>query len=491
MFAALLFMVVLSLFLALFQSAQVYLHRADAQRAARASVMSFLAGYCRPLKEEYQILALDGGYGSGSFREGALEDLLEKTFKANYGSDHVTMEEPQFIMLIGGDWELFLREITLGRMTTFADEGLDGLIELWRGNLDLQNSELEGQIAADGGMTINEANEAALQKREEAVQDGEDTGTEENSGEGQEIHDPREGITQIWHQGVLAAACPGDFSVSGKEASMNELSYPVAPSFFQTAINLNDERELQTDMSQWDDVIAPGGDLITDLEDLAVMLYISSMFQNASMQTQKVPAHQRVLDYEQEYLITGKTSDSACLAGVLERLIAIRFVMNLVHVKTSPDKQQASAEAGALLASALLIPEFAPAVSMLIDSAWALGESMSDCRCLLKGGKIPMLKGEDTWYLTWENFEQISGNLLDGNECQSGLSYDDYLRLLMLAMPRENRYRRMTHLMECNIRLVEGYEGFRMDRLVYGVQVAYTCSPGLGSTWKVQEAMSY
>lgn len=489
-FAALLFVVVLGLFMALFQSAQVYLRRGDAERAARASVMSLLAGYCRPLKDEYQMLALDGGYGSSQFREAALESTLENTFKANYGQGQVTMDEPQFVMLIGADWELFLREITIGRMTNLASDGLEGLIGLWRGNLDAQSADLMGQMAADGGVTVNEANAQAVAQREEVqALNGEVFEDEQTPAE--KIHDPREGVTQIWNQGVLAAACPGDFSVSAKSAQMTNLSYPVAQSFFQTAIDLNDERQLQSDMSQWEDVIAPGGDIVTNVEDLAVMYYISGMFKNASVMNQKVPEHRRVLDYEQEYLITGKTNDADCLTGVLERLIALRFVMNMAHLKTSPAKQQAAGESGALLATALMIPEFAPAVTMLIDSAWALGESMSDCRCLLKGGKIPMIKSEDTWYLSWDNLQMISGSLLDGNNCQSGLTYADYLKLLMLAMPKEKRYKRMTHLMECNIRLVEGYEGFRMDRLVYGVQAAFTCSPGLGSTWKVQSAMSY
>lgn len=476
--------------MALFQSAQVYLRRGHAQRAARAAVMSLLAEYCRPLKDEYQILAMDGGYGSSNFREAALESCLENTFKANYGKDDVTMDEPQFVMLIGADWELFLREITMGRITTIASDGLEGLLDLWRGNLDAQYLDLAGQMAADGGMTVNEANAQAIQKREEEIAQGEDAYTADET-DLQDIHDPREGVAQIWNQGVLIAACPDDFAVSAKEAEMKDLSYPVAQSIFQTSINLNDERLLQTELAQWDDVIAPGGGLITSVEDLAVMLYISQIFKNASMTTQKVPEHQRVLDYEQEYLITGRTSDSACLTGVLERLIALRFVMNMAHLKTSAAKQQFSGEAGALLATALMIPEFAPAVTMLIDSAWALGESMSDCRCLLKGGKIPMLKSEDTWYLSWDNFQVITGSLLDGNDCRTGLSYADYLRLLMLAMPKDMRYKRMTHLMECNIRLVEGYEGFRMDRLIYGLQAAFTCSPGLGSTWKVQAAMSY
>ncbi len=485
-FAALLFCVCLGLFTALFYSANVYLRRGNAERAARASVMSLLAGYCKPLKEQYEILALDGGYGSSSFKEGALESSLESTFKLNYGEDDVSMDEPQFVMLIESDWELFLREITMGRITTAADNSIEGLMALWKGNLDNQNSELSDQMIADNGITVNEANaEAVLQKEEE------ENDQDENEVQEQVVHDPREGITQIWNQGVLVAASPEDFAVSAKETTMTDLSYPTVQSFFQSGIDVNDERMLQSGMEQWDNIIAPDGNLITQAEDLAVILYIGQMFKNASKNTQKVPNHKRVLDYEQEYLITGKTSDSACLAGVLERLIALRFVMNMAYLKTSSLKQQAVSEAGTLLAAALMIPEFAPAVTMLINCAWALGESMSDCRCLLNGGKIPMIKNDHTWYLSWDNLQNITGNILDGNDCQSGLSYDEYLKILLLAMSKETRYRRMTHLMECNIRLVEGYEGFKMNRLVYGVQAVFYCSPGLGSEWKVQSAMSY
>lgn len=113
-FMALVFFLVVSLLMAQYRSAVFYVRRADAERAAGLSAESFLAGYSRPLRDYYQILAVDGGFGQDTFQEEMLEEQLryvfEKNVKAGFGAGNsadTEMEEPVFTLLIDGDWGFF------------------------------------------------------------------------------------------------------------------------------------------------------------------------------------------------------------------------------------------------------------------------------------------------------------------------------------------------------------------------------------------------
>ena len=85
-FMTLLFLVVVSLLMAQYRSALFYACQADAERAACLSVESFLAGYHRPLRDYYQILAVDGGFGQSAFQEEWLEEQLCSVFEENMKS---------------------------------------------------------------------------------------------------------------------------------------------------------------------------------------------------------------------------------------------------------------------------------------------------------------------------------------------------------------------------------------------------------------------
>lgn len=73
-----------------------------------------------------------------------------------------------------------------------------------------------------------------------------------------------------------------------------------------------------------------------------------------------------------------------------------------------------------------------------------------------------------------------------GRHRLSGVSAD-----VFVLMNRDVKYRRMTHLMEKNIRLLPEYPGFRMNHCIYGVQAAFHCEIGHGIEYKAQAALSY
>ena len=85
-FMLMLFMIVSSLLIAQYHSAVYYACRADSERAGRLSVDSLLAGYVKPLKERYQILAFDGGFGEKEFSQEKINGELLDVYKKNIQS---------------------------------------------------------------------------------------------------------------------------------------------------------------------------------------------------------------------------------------------------------------------------------------------------------------------------------------------------------------------------------------------------------------------
>lgn len=65
-------------------------------------------------------------------------------------------------------------------------------------------------------------------------------------------------------------------------------------------------------------------------------------------------------------------------------------------------------------------------------AGWSFAEAIVDVRTLLSGGNIPIIKNSESWTL---EFSQIA-DFLDGDlfltaKENNGLSYDEYLRLLL------------------------------------------------------------
>ncbi len=96
---------------------------------------------------------------------------------------------------------------------------------------------------------------------------------------------------------------------------------------------------------------------------------------------------------EIEYVICGKKRDDDNLEGVRLRIIAIREAANLAYLLKDPVKQSLILEAAAAFAT----PAGAPAVAAVIETGWALVESVNDYRLLIRGKKVPFIKDEASW----------------------------------------------------------------------------------------------
>lgn len=247
---------------------------------------------------------------------------------------------------------------------------------------------------------------------------------------------------------------------------------------------------VQNLMGKWDGILEPELGIREMAEDGAVQMYIMDVFQNAASKECLVE-HERVLDYEVEYIISGNDSDSENLKTVLWKLLAFRSVMNLSYILMSAEKSLRPRRQRYYCRQALLIPQFVKVVAFLLKSAWAFAEALADCRTLLKGGKVPVMKDDKTWYLSWEQMMCLNGNILDGNNGEKGMDYEGYLQMFLMLTKRDTKYRRMTHLMEKNIRLLPDYSDFRMSDCIYGHPCCILLRCRAGIEGRVQTALSY
>jgi hypothetical protein len=152
--------------------------------------------------------------------------------------------------------------------------------------------------------------------------------------------------------------------------------------------------------------------------------------------------------YELEYLLNGSSSDRENLSAVLARLTALRTGLNLASILADSEKRgEARTLALAITGGTGILP-LVSVMTFFIMSQWALGEALQDDKCLLSGGKVPLLKGKGDWKLDLDGLLEVGKNrkLMESGETEEtrGLDYTGYLRILLFSSyGREMIYRAM------------------------------------------------
>lgn len=181
------------------------------------------------------------------------------------------------------------------------------------------------------------------------------------------------------------------------------------------------------------------------------------------------PSEGDALQYVQEYFIAGKSSDLDNLTAVVERLLGIREAVNYIRIHKDAERTALAKAIALTIGGVSLNPGIIAIIKEGILAAWAFTDSVQDVKTLLAGGKVPLLEGTTEW----------------------GLSYEDYLRILMYLTGEEKLAMRSLNYMEKDIRLAAGDEHFRMDCMLSDLQVSceYQAEPlffglfGSGGTW--------
>lgn len=171
----------------------------------------------------------------------------------------------------------------------------------------------------------------------------------------------------------------------------------------------------------------------------------------------------RVLNNEVEFLIVGKDSEYANVNGVRNRILWIRTLFNMAFLVTDQEKY-AEAEAIAASTGGIILPGVGDAIALaLVLTIWSRAEAIEDYRSLTQGDTIPLWKSDESWKVSLESV--LSMDIEAQEVSADGLSYEQYLRLLLYTVPEEVRLRRIQTLLSIN------HGGIDLENAVVGFNV--------------------
>lgn len=184
------------------------------------------------------------------------------------------------------------------------------------------------------------------------------------------------------------------------------------------------------------------------------------------------------LSYEIEYILSGEESDRKNLENVAGRLILIRTAFNAQYLKKSAVRQTEITELAVFLAAALAAPECEEAIREAVTYVWSYAEAVTDIKALLDDQKVPLNKNDQSWTLSAEGLLSFERSVEEGWESadkEEGLSYEDYLRMLLALESRQMKCMRALDLIETNLCGKSGTNAFRSDSAVCKAQIDSSC----------------
>lgn len=458
LFLALILTLVLSFLFSLLEAARVKSFQIIAKRDILLRLESEFGAYHIPLWENYQIL-----FREGSVREDGLDlTLLEGRMVRESSSEQ---KGSSF-------YHLALRNVEIGGYELATDQGGASVEEQ-------ACKAIKGQIAADAAEIVREKLKEGKELAEEeenmknkwdsaknAVKEAGEMGKEIEKGEGEEKEGSQEEASKessperkeqlpenpmtwvdMWKKSpVLTLTVENPSEISGKGISLQSCC---------------SKRKKEVGNRKWADR--------KKADKLWFVQYLNRYF-SCQAGAGKENGSSHALDYELEYCIGGKGTDRENLEKTVKKLLILREAGNFAAIMQDGVKQAQALELAAAIVGFTGLPPVIQAVQTGILLAWSYIESILDVRCLLAGGKVPLIKNTAEWKSDISLGQKVLGQKTEKTEDENGMDYREYLQILLLTVQEKTLVSRAVDVMEQNIRMLPGEENFRMDTMVYGVQ---------------------
>ena len=230
------------------------------------------------------------------------------------------------------------------------------------------------------------------------------------------------------------------------------------------------------ELSQGKDYQIPEGDWI---DRILLQQYLLTYF---SSYADKKEDHGIL--YEIEYLIGGQDSDIENLKVVTDNMLLIRQAANMLYIFSDSAKVEEANAVATALTTATAMPELYELVKVALLAAWAYGESILDVRGLLQGKRIPLLKSAETWTLQLSEIGGLAEDTRVAKESEMGLTYRDYLGIMLLMTPDSKLSMRAMDMQEATIRGLSKDSEFCMDTLMIQAEatISYHYKPIFGGS---------
>ncbi len=496
LFLSLVLVLVMSFLFSLLEGARVFCLRSRAQTVTEQCMQSLFGNYQAGLWEDYHLLFLDGSWQEGEFSMNRLlaRGMEEVRQNLSYRGEALGQKGWEFVNLALGaiefshyqlatdnDGQVFQSQVALQMQLEAAADVLEELKQLREDSSEVkEQTEQKEDRWEQAWEAMDEAEEIKKQQEEGTGGDEGDAGDQAGaSGAGVGESDAPAGSGVGVGESDVPAASGTDMGAL-EESAAQELENPmeyVKELKSSTVLGL-----VAPDPSQISGKAVAGGDFLEDrrlnqgnwtkqaerglLDRLWLQYYIQNYFSNFVESSEK-GAQEKVLDYEMEYLLAGGKDDSQNLEKVVYELLGIREVMNFLTIlQDSGKKAMALTIATATVGFTGIVP-LINAVQIGVLLAWAFVESVLDIRSLLAGKKVPLLKRADQWSSDLTNCKATVESGAEAEEDGEGLSYTQYLQILLfLLSDRTINYRCMD--------LIERNEQIRMDHMIQAVEGSFS-----------------
>lgn len=456
-FAALSMMLVAAVIFTLLEGARNIEIQRISWLEAESAVESLFASYDRILWQRYHLLGVNGMDTEGGFSEEGLEDAVADFAERVMNPDLLEGEGSAMLCLAPTEIEL----LHYGLLTDQRGEAFESATSAYMKEKVLSDAVEETYHRC----RASEAMEASYQESEEAIENAQDelkkikeAAALEESGSDSGAHsetdsdshpevssdNPMDQTDKLKKTGILALVLRPDAMVSG-----NAVADPNVLLSNRKCLAGNSPEEYKN----------------TLYDRVLMNKYLSETFRSY-----RNPHADGLLQYEVEYILCGKDNDAENIKTTLNKLVAARETANFAYLLSDVDKVNKATELATVLAGATANPLIIATVEAGILGAWAYAESILDARALLEGRKIALLKNAEQWSTDLDAIGNIGSEFLMAKECSNGLSYVQYLELLLAAQSTEKNAFQGMDLIEADLQNRPGCEMIRLDHMVVSAE---------------------
>lgn len=459
LFLALILSLLLSLVCTSIESVRMASARTQILNSMDIGLYSVFGQYDRKLLEEYDLFALDGSMGGGQLNLAKICDNLESYMKPVLKQNSQKLELHQsgltgYRLLTDECGEVFYQQIVQYMQETLGSQGVQLLLnKMSDRERKTEEADLKAKQAETGGSIDrydSEMNQAS-QKSRQAAQEAENRQQQEGQISTQpaptqpQADNPISIIKRIMKMGILELVLP-----PGREISTRTVSKDTMVS----------GRQLQQGMEMPDGVTA-------DSSYTSGVLFQQYLMNHLGNYTD--PSKES-LAYQMEYVFGGRDNDIDNLKSVASKLLFIREGVNFACLMADNVKRTEAQALAAAIASGFLVPPAAVVIESALLLCWAFAESVLDVRELFAGGKIPLVKTSADWQISLSNLSSLMEGLDSMRKNNDhGLSYEDYLQVLILPVSKEKKVMRAMDMIEDAIRK-KGRANFYMDSFVVALE---------------------
>ena len=480
-FLALILSLVTALVCTGIESVRMAAARTQILNGADIGLYSLFGQFDREMLKDYDLFLLDGSCGQGSLDLASVYDNFSSYMKPvlKQNSQKLSVVQGGFSayrLLTDEGGEPFYNQVVQYMKETLGSQGVSLLLDKMKDRKEkTEQAEQAGEQAENGDIIENydaemeennRKNEEALAEAEKNPEGGELEDGDNVTAPPQKVVNPISIIRRIRKMGILELVIPGNKGVYDGQVQ---------------AGTLLSRREKQKGMPMYE----PEKTDTSYTSQILFQQYLMEKLGNYS-----APG-KGALKYQTEYILGGKTGDIENLKSVAGRLLLIREGVNIVHLVSDGTKRAQAAGLASAIASAFLIPPATGVIEAALLLCWAFGESILDVRELFDGGKVPLVKSTADWQLSLENLPELLNGLDSVRRgSEDGMSYEDYLQVLLLGVSREEKITRAMDMIELCVR-EKGRKNFRMDSCIVAAEISVDVKANKRKVFNVTRAYGY